>query len=66
MFVPRPGATEEDEGWLMTLVYDERQNTSELVIVSTQALSDPPIARIQIPQRVPYGFHGIWVSLSQG
>lgn len=63
VFVPRPGSTVEDDGWLMTFVHDEVQDTSELVIVSTQAMSDEPIARIQMPQRVPYGFHGTWVSL---
>ncbi|MBD1846746.1 carotenoid oxygenase family protein [Cyanobacteria bacterium FACHB-63] len=64
VFVPRPGATLEDEGWLMTFVHDEIQDTSELVIVSTQAMSDEAIARIQMPQRIPYGFHGTWVSYS--
>lgn len=61
VFVPRPGTTVEDDGWLMTFVHDEVQNTSELVIVNTQAISDEAIARIPIPQRVPYGFHGTWI-----
>jgi carotenoid cleavage dioxygenase-like enzyme len=72
VFVPRPGATAEDDGWLLTFVHDEVQDTSELVIVSTQEMVDEAItnqgkslctARIQIPQRVPYGFHGTWVAL---
>ncbi|MBD3883986.1 carotenoid oxygenase family protein [Phormidium tenue FACHB-886] len=61
VFVPRPEAIAEDDGWLMTFVHDETQDKSELVIVSTQAMTDEPIARIQMPQRVPYGFHGAWV-----
>jgi carotenoid cleavage dioxygenase len=64
VFVPRPGSTVEDDGWLMTFVHDEAQDASELVIVSTQAMADEAIACIQMPQRVPYGFHGTWVSLS--
>lgn len=48
----------------MTFVHDEAQDIPELVIVSTQAMTDEAIARSQIPQRVSYGFHGIWVSLS--
>ncbi|MBE9157035.1 carotenoid oxygenase family protein [Nodosilinea sp. LEGE 06152] len=63
VFVLRPDATAEDDGWLMTFVHDEAQDASELVVVSTQAMTDEPIARIQMPQRVPYGFHGTWVSL---
>lgn len=62
VFVPRPGATAEDEGWLMTFVQDETQDRSELVIISTQAMADEPIARIFMPQRVPYGFHGAWIA----
>jgi len=61
VFVPRPDSTLEDDGWLMTFIHDETQDTSELVIVSAQAMDDEAIARIPIPQRVPYGFHGTWV-----
>lgn len=63
VFVSRPGATIEDDGWLMTFVYDETQDRSELVIIDTQAMTDEPIARILMPQRIPYGFHGTWIPL---
>lgn len=63
VFVLRPGATVEDDGWLMTFVHDEIQDKSELVIISTQAMTDAAIARIQMPQRIPYGFHGTWITL---
>ncbi|MBD1911092.1 MULTISPECIES: carotenoid oxygenase family protein [unclassified Leptolyngbya] len=62
VFVPRPGAIAEDDGWLMTFVHDEIQNASELVIINTQAMTDAPVARILMPQRVPYGFHGTWIA----
>lgn len=63
VFVPRPQATAEDAGWLITFVYDEAQGTSELVIVDAQEIESEPVARVMIPQRVPYGFHGMWVDL---
>jgi carotenoid cleavage dioxygenase-like enzyme len=62
VFAPSLDATNEDDGWLMTFVYDEPSATSELVIVNAQDVSAPPIARVLIPQRVPYGFHGTWVA----
>jgi carotenoid cleavage dioxygenase-like enzyme len=62
VFVPKPGAIAEDDGWLMTFVHDETEDTSELVVISTQAMTDEPIARIPIPQRIPYGFHGAWIA----
>lgn len=61
VFAPRPGATDEDDGWLMTFVYDTGEEASELVIVNAQDMSSTPVARVLIPQRVPYGFHGTWV-----
>jgi carotenoid cleavage dioxygenase len=61
VFVPNPENTAEDGGWLMTFVYDSQAQSSELVILDAQNLTAPPLARIPLPQRVPYGFHGIWV-----
>ncbi|WP_445253190.1 carotenoid oxygenase family protein [Nostoc sp. 106C] len=65
VFAPRPGATNEDDGWLITFVYDEGSGTSELVVVNAQDITSEPVARVIIPQRVPYGFHGTWVSEEQ-
>ncbi|MBW4651411.1 MAG: carotenoid oxygenase family protein [Kastovskya adunca ATA6-11-RM4] len=61
VFVPRSGATEEDDGWLLSFVHDEIEETSELVVVSAKEMSTEPVARIIMPQRVPYGFHGAWI-----
>ncbi len=65
VFVPHPDATAEDHGWLLTFVYDRAEQKSELVVVSAQDVTAEPVARIIIPQRVPYGFHGTWITESQ-
>jgi carotenoid cleavage dioxygenase len=65
VFVPRPGAREEDAGWLLTFVYDEHDNRSELVVVDAQDFRARPVARVLLPQRVPYGFHGLWLDQAQ-
>ena len=65
VFAPRPGATAEDDGWLITFIHDEGLDTSELVVVNAQDITSEPVARIIIPQRVPYGFHGTWISEAQ-
>ncbi len=66
VFVPRTSLKgEEDEGWLITFVCDTREETSELVVVNAQDVTAEPVARVLIPQRVPYGFHGAWVSEEQ-
>jgi carotenoid cleavage dioxygenase len=65
VFVPRPGAASEDDGWLLTYVRDERAGESELLVVSARDISVPPVARVILPQRVPYGFHAAWVGAEQ-
>lgn len=65
VFVPRPGATAEDDGWLLTFVHDEVEGTSELVVLMAQDMTAEPVARIMIPTRVPYGFHGTWITQAQ-
>ena len=62
VFAPRAGGSTEDEGWVITFVYDSNEDKSELVIVDAQNMTSEPVARVLIPQRVPYGFHGDWVS----
>ncbi|WP_066384266.1 carotenoid oxygenase family protein [Anabaena sp. CA = ATCC 33047] len=65
VFVPRPSATNEDDGWLVTYVHDTAEDSSELVVINAQDVISEPIARVLIPHRVPYGFHGAWVTEAQ-
>jgi carotenoid cleavage dioxygenase len=61
-FVPRENPVSEDDGWLMSYVYDATTDSSEFVILDARDLSEPPVARVPLPQRVPFGFHGNWIS----
>lgn len=65
VFAPRPNGTAEDDGWLITFVHDHNSDTSELVVLNAQDLTAEPVARVVMPQRVPYGFHGTWVTQDQ-
>jgi carotenoid cleavage dioxygenase-like enzyme len=65
VFVPRPGSSVEDDGWLVTFVYDKAEDASELVVINAQDVTKEPVARVLIPQRVPYGFHGTWIDEEQ-
>jgi carotenoid cleavage dioxygenase len=62
VFAPRPGARDEDDGWLLVLVHDEAEARSELCVIDARRFADPPVARVLLPQRVPYGFHGVWLA----
>ncbi|KAI4187846.1 MAG: hypothetical protein L6R41_002541 [Letrouitia leprolyta] len=70
-FVPRKDGTSEDDGWLLTYVFDESTQLtaegeakedarSELWIIDAKSMA-MVVAKVRLPQRVPYGFHGNWV-----
>jgi len=61
VFAPASIGSGEDEGWVMTYVYDQRENASDFVVLDAARLSAPPVATVRLPQRVPYGFHGSWI-----
>ena len=57
-----PAGEREGEGYLLTYGYDPAKDTSDLWILKADNITAGPVARIHIPQRVPYGFHGSWIS----
>jgi carotenoid cleavage dioxygenase len=62
-FVPKKGAdrsSEEDDGYLTTLVTDTNDWTSWCLIFDAKDITPGPIARVKLPHRIPYGFHGWW------
>ena len=62
VFVPSPdGPAGESNGWYMAYVYDPARNSSDLVILDASDFGADPVARIRLPRRVPYGFHGNWI-----
>ena len=60
VFVPAAGGRNEDDGYLITYVYDANTEQSECVIFDAATMSDEPVASVHLP-RVPFGFHGSWV-----
>lgn len=70
-FVPRSGGIDEDDGWILSYIFDESQldedgeckpnAASELWIIDAKNMTDV-VAKIHLPQRVPYGLHGTWFS----
>ncbi|WP_030999240.1 carotenoid oxygenase family protein [Streptomyces sp. NRRL F-5630] len=61
VFVPRRGARDEDDGYVLAYVNDPYRGATDLVILSAQDFDGHPLARIRIPGRVPLGFHGSWI-----
>ena len=61
VFAPDPDGTAEDDGWLLDYVFDRTTASTELRIVDARAMGSEPVARIRLPRRVPFGFHGNWM-----
>lgn len=57
-FVPRDNAAAEDDGVLIGFVYDATSDTSDLAILDAQTMES--VGTVQLPARVPQGFHGSW------
>lgn len=62
IFVPRSKASSEGDGFLLSYIFYEKLNRSDLVILDAMNVDREPIATIQLPHRVPFGFHGCWVN----
>ena len=58
VFVPRPDGTAEDDGWLLSMVYDGREDRSRLEVLDARRIGDGPIAACHFDHPVPLGFHG--------
>lgn len=50
----------EDEGYLLSIVYDAARGGSDFIVLDATDIAKGPIATVALPQRVPFGFHGAW------
>ena len=56
VFVAAPDATAEDDGVVLSVVLDAQRETSFLLCLDAASLTE--LARAEVPQVVPFGFHG--------
>jgi carotenoid cleavage dioxygenase len=61
IFIPRRTRKSEDDGWLASIIHDLKAGTNSFEIYDAFSLDPNPVASIQIPQRIPAGFHAKWV-----
>ncbi|MEM9952601.1 MAG: carotenoid oxygenase family protein [Chloroflexota bacterium] len=58
VFAPRPNATAEDDGLVMSTVYNSETDKSYLLLLDGQTFNVQATADLLI--RIPFGFHGRW------
>ena len=59
VFVPRPDATAEDDGWLIFLTFDPEKDKTHLRILDAKDLE--PLMTARLPHHIPLVFHATWV-----
>lgn len=64
IFVPADSEAGEDEGWLLSVAFNRATAKSEVLVFEAHRPDRGPIARVLLPQRVPFGFHGLWLPSS--
>nr|WP_272926170.1 carotenoid oxygenase family protein [Streptomyces sp. SID8379] len=62
VFVPSSAGSAEDDGWVLSYVFDAERGATDLVVLAAQDLAGGPVARVHLPARVPVGFHGNWIA----
>ncbi|CAN1161942.1 Carotenoid 9,10(9',10')-cleavage dioxygenase 1 [Linum perenne] len=54
---------EEDDGWIISFVHNEVTDISQVYIIDAKKFSSEPVAKVRLPCRVPYGFHGAFMPM---
>ncbi len=58
----RPGSATENDAWAILFVHRRDGSATELVVLDASSFASPPVARVRLPCRVPFGLHAEWLS----
>jgi carotenoid cleavage dioxygenase len=62
IFVPRSADAPEGDGYVIASLYRAETNASSLLVLHAQDIAGEPAAVLELPRRMPAGFHGNWVA----
>ncbi|CAA6657941.1 unnamed protein product [Spirodela intermedia] len=55
----------EDDGYLVTYLHDENTRESSFLVMDARSPDLEVVAEVSLPCRVPYGFHGLFVTAEE-
>ncbi len=64
-FAPRPSATDEDDGYLLSFTSDVNADESHCEIFDAGDLTAGPVARVRLPARICSGTHACWAGADE-
>lgn len=59
VFVPKKNGQKEDEGYLLSVIYNDDKHTSNMLVVDAESME--AVCEIELPVHVTTTFHGCWV-----
>ncbi|MEI2583100.1 carotenoid oxygenase family protein [Scytonema sp. PRP1] len=59
-----PDRFTDNEGWILSVVFDGNQDKSTVHIYDAKQLEQEPVCVLELPHIVPFGFHGTWRTIS--
>jgi carotenoid cleavage dioxygenase len=57
---PKADARDEDDAWIVTFTTDPANDVSECLVLDGRRISDGPVARLRLPERISSGTHAAW------
>ncbi len=61
IFIRRKNAISEDDGYLLSVIYDGNEDSSYLAVVDAKRFNEGVIAKVHFGQALPISFHGNWL-----
>lgn len=61
VLAPRSETSGENDAWVLLLAHQRDGARTDLVILDARDFAAPPVARIHLRRRVPFGLHGEWL-----
>ncbi|XP_022867685.1 probable carotenoid cleavage dioxygenase 4, chloroplastic [Olea europaea var. sylvestris] len=59
---PNNPSADEDDGYVVSYVHNEKTGESRFLVMDAKSPNLDIVAAVELPRRVPYGFHGLFVS----
>merc|ERR1712238_516082 len=62
MFAPKVNSSLEDDGYVLTVLFNGKSEQSELLVFESSEISAGPVCRIPLGIGIPHGLHGCFTN----
>lgn len=62
MFAPKDSPNSDDDGYILTVLFNGKTEQSEMIIFQSTDISSGPVARIPLGIGIPHGLHGCFAA----